>query len=92
MLSIADTNYDFNDLIISTNTISHTITDGQIDLIRHIKINCNGKTIFESDYDECGPYFELDFTWYEVEDFDFGLFLENLSKDKEWSERFFTDM
>lgn len=91
MLSIDGVNYVFGDLNVSTNTISHTVTDGRIDLVRYINIYCNDEVIFESEYNECGPYFEFDFTMYDVEDFDFGLFLDMFSKSKEKCEQLFND-
>jgi len=94
MLLIGHTNYAFDDLDISTNTISRLPSQGhEIYFLRHIKIYCHNKIVFEGDYRESGPYFEDDYTpMMELEDFDFGLFLENISKDKERSKRLFTDI
>jgi len=92
ILSIGATNYAFDDLCVSTNTVSRNVTNGQISLVRHIKIEDHNKIIFESDYNEISPMFERDLTSFiEVEHFDFGLFLENLSKNKEKGEQYFTD-
>lgn len=94
MLLIGDTNCIFDDINISTNTISRLPSQGhEIYFLRHIKVSCHNTIIFESNYNESGPYFEDDYTpMMELEDFDFGLFLEKLSKDKEWSKRLFTEM
>jgi len=88
MLSIGGTNHVFDDLSVSTNTVSRNVTQGQINLVRHIKIEGHNKIVFETDYDEISPMFEWDTTpFIEAEHFDFGLFLENLSKDNERCER-----
>ena len=90
MLLIEDASYLFDDLDVSTNTISRIPSQGhEVYFLRHIKIYRNDKIIFEKDYNESGPYFEDDFTMYETEDFDFGLFLENLSKNRERQGRLF---
>ena len=84
MLSIEGVNTTFDDLTISTSTISRIVSQGNsIYFLRHIKICSDNKIIFENDYTESGPYFADDFTIYEAEDFDFGLFLENLSRNSE---------
>jgi len=94
MLLIGNKNYIFDDLYISTNTISRLPSQGhEIYFLRHIEIYYRNKIIFERDYKESGPYFENDDTpMVESEHFDFGLFLENLFKDKGRSERIFTDL
>jgi len=92
ILLIGNTKYNFNELNVLTNTISRTTLQSEFFLLRHIQIYCDNKIIFEKDYDEIGQMFEWDpTTFIEAEDFDFGLFLENISKNKERCRRLFTN-
>jgi hypothetical protein len=90
MLSVKGINSVFDDLSVSTMTISRIVSGDIIYFLRHITISDDSQIIFETDYTENGPYFENDVTMYEVEDFDFGLFLENLSKNRERRNVIFT--
>ena len=88
LLEIADKRYVFENLKISTQDVER-ISDGfEIHQKRHITIQTNEKTIFETDYDEISLIFEFDWTPnIDDEDFDVGLFLENISKSRERQQR-----
>ncbi len=92
-LVIDSQTFPFDPLTISSYTIKKTVGDHhQIFWIRHLTIRLHDRVIMDTDYDDICPTFEPDFTpFIEPEDFDFGLFLENLSKDKNRQSQLFQD-
>jgi hypothetical protein len=81
----------FDHFSIHSYTQKRSLVNHQVHLVRHITIKSHEMIIFDDDYDEIVPTFEMDMTPFaEDEDFDFGLFLENVSKDKSRQSRLFT--
>jgi hypothetical protein len=82
--------FPFNQLTIMTNDVSIKRLRGKITSIRHFIMIYNKQIVYETNYDEILPKFEFDMTaCIDDEDFDFGLFLENLSRNIERQSRIF---
>jgi len=82
-LEIEEDRCVFEDLKITTRDVERIRDDYKIFQKRHIIIQEGERVIFDTDYDEIEVTFENDPTpMIEDEDFDFGLFLENLSKNR----------
>lgn len=93
VLSVDSEEFPFDELVISSHTVKKTVDcHHQIFWVRHLTIRLHDSVIMDTDYDDIVPTFEEDFTLFmESEDFDFGLFLENLSKDKNRQSRLFQE-
>ena len=91
VLSVDSEEFPFDELVISSHTVKTTVDcHHQIFWIRHLTITLHDNVIMDTDYDDIVPTFEEDFTpFMEAENFDFGLFLKNLSKDKKRQARLF---
>jgi len=82
-LEIGENRYIFEDLKITTHDVKRIRDDYKIFQKRRIVIQEHEKIIFNTDYDEIEVTFENDPTpMIEDEDFDFGLYLESVSKNR----------
>jgi hypothetical protein len=86
-LVINSKKFPFYDITIITSNVNKKNCFVQT---RHICVSWKGTVLYESDYDEIESTFEDDMTpFIDDEDFDFGLFLENLAKDAERQDNVF---
>jgi hypothetical protein len=82
--------YLFKGLCISTNDVHIQYSGYEINKTRQMTIQKDKKIVFQSNYTDLMTTYDNDPTpFIEEEDFDFGLFLENLSNNPEQQQRLF---